>query len=367
MDIHRAKVLVVVKGLGLGGAEKLISGSARFWNRDRFDYQVAYALPWKNHLVPSLAEQGIPVHCVGTFGATSIPSVWGLRRLVGSWRPDVIHAHLPTMGIAVRWFTDTLVVYTEHNLTRSYHPLTRLVNQMSYRRNAAVIAVSQAVADSVATYQGPSPIVVLNAVDCRPDPHLASMARIELGIKPDAQLVVHVGNMRPNKGHENLIHAARVLKEDMPHVVVVSIGGEKRAGDHARISALAAELGLEGTIRFLGRRDDALSFVEAADVFVNPADIEGLPVSILEAMALGRPVVATSVGGVPKVIESERNGLLVDPRAPAELAAAIKRLLVDRNLAKNLAREALIDVKRDYGLERMVHEVESVYEKVLRR
>lgn len=367
MDNHRAKVLVVVKGLGLGGAEKLISESARFWNRDRFDYQVAYALPWKNHMVSDLSDHGVPVHCVGTLGTTSIPSVWRLRRLVDSWRPDLIHAHLPTMGIAARWFTDGPVVYTEHNLTGSYHPLTRMANKMSYRRNSAVIAVSQAVADSAEGYPGPAPVVIVNAVDCRPDPSLAARARIELGINPNVPLVVHVGNIRPNKGHENLIRATSILKKEMPQVIVVSVGGEKRVGDFGRVTSLAADQGLGETIRFLGRRDDALSFVEAADVFVNPAEIEGLPVAMLEAMALGRPVVATRVGGVPKVIDSERNGLLVNPRAPAELASAIKRLLVDRDLAASLAQEALIDVKRDYGLERMVNEVESVYGRVLSR
>ncbi|MGH8927179.1 MAG: glycosyltransferase, partial [Acidimicrobiia bacterium] len=132
-----------------------------------------------------------------------------------------------------------------------------------------------------------------------------------------------------------------------------------------QIRRAAAKRGLDGKLRFLGGRPDALAFIAAADVYVNPAEIEGLPVTILEAMALGRPVVATAAGGVPSVVKDEVTGLLVEPGDAAGFAAAMERLLVDRPLAAGLAKAGADLVARDYGLEPMVRAYESIYRRVL--
>jgi glycosyltransferase involved in cell wall biosynthesis len=365
MTSRRDRVLVAVKGLGLGGAERLISEGARVWDRESFDYHVAYALPWKDQLVADLLSQEVPVHCVGRVGASSIPSAVGWRRLVGRIRPDLIHSHLPTMGIVARLTTKGPHVYTEHNLVGSYRWPTRVANRMTYQRNSAVIAVSQAVADSLAGHPGPSPEVIMNAVECRFDPTRAEAARIELGIDSAVPLVVHVGNIRPGKGHQTLIEASRLLKSEVGDILFVSIGGEKWNGDLHRMIDLARSAGVGGNVRFLGQREDALDFVSAADVYVNPADVEGLPVSLLEAMALGRPVVATAVGGVPGLVDHEKNGLLVPAKNPSKLAESIKRLLMDRRMAHELGQRARDHVERKHGLASMVRSIESVYRGVL--
>lgn len=361
----RPRILVAIKGLGIGGAERLISESARYWDRDQFDYHVAYALPWKDQLVSHLLDLGIQVHCTGTVWRSSMPSISGLRRTIREIRPDLVHAHSPTVGIVARWISTTPVVYTEHNLANSYHPATRLSNRLTYGRNAAAIAVSEPVADSVRKYPGTPPIVILNGVDCRVDPIQAKAARAELGIGPESPLVVHVGNIRPGKGHATLIDATTILRGEIPDVMVVSIGGEKRVGDLARVSSMLKERDLADTFHLLGRREDALAFVQAADVFVNPAEVEGLPVALLEAMALGRPVVATAVGGVPNLVRHGENGLLVEALSSADLAAAVNRLLVDRAYAATLGASARVDVERDHGLKSMVRRIETVYVRVL--
>jgi glycosyltransferase involved in cell wall biosynthesis len=103
----------------------------------------------------------------------------------------------------------------------------------------------------------------------------------------------------------------------------------------------------------------------AADVVVNPSDVEGLPVALLEALALERPVVATAVGGVPALIEDEKTGLLVAPGDPKALAAAIDRLLTDGPLARRLAAAGNIAVLSHHGIKQMVRDIESVYSEVL--
>lgn len=361
--MHR--VLILIKGLGIGGAEKLISEGARFWARDEFEYSVAYVLPWKDQLVGDLEELGIDVDMIGSSRGLTPATLSRLRALVRRKGIDLVHAHLPTMGIVARLASPVPVVYTEHNMADSYRPLTRFANRLTYGRNRAVMAVSGAVAGSVSTWPGQPVTVIPNGVAVQVQPEVASAAREELGIASDAPLVAHVGNIRPGKGHDMLIDAAVVLLRSQPDVTIVSIGGEKYPGDLERVRARAAEAGLEGSLRFLGRRSDALAFVAAADVFVNPSSVEGLPVAILEAMALSRPVVATAAGGVPGIVKDGETGILVEPGDPDALADGLRRLLSDRGLADRLAGAARDMVEKEYGLEPMVRATEDVYRQVL--
>lgn len=362
---RRPVVLVVIKGLGIGGAEKLISEGARFWDRDSFDYRVAYLLPWKDQLVPDLETRGVPVVCLGTRRGLTPLVGWRLRNLIRSTDAKVVHAHLPWSGILARVASSAPVVYTEHNLADSYRWPTRAANRLTYSRNHVVTAVSDAVAATVAGYPGPRAEVVPNGTHAAADPVATAQARQELGLGAEDFLVVHVGNIRPGKGHDLLIEAAARLIAKRPEVTVVSIGGEKFPGGLERLRRVAGERGLDGKVRFLGRRSDALAFINAADVYVNPAEFEGLPVTILEAMALGRPVVATAVGGVPSLVRDEETGLLVQPGDAEGLTAAVERLLVDRPLALKVGAAGASLVARDHGLEAMVRTFESIYLRVL--
>jgi glycosyltransferase involved in cell wall biosynthesis len=360
--VNRPVVLVVIKGLGIGGAEKLIAEGARFWDRDRFDYRVAYMLPWKNQLVPEIESRNIPVTCLGSRRGMTPGSVQRLRVLAKNVEADVVHAHSPSVGIAARAVVRAPVVYTEHNLVDSYRQPTRTLNRASYSRNAAVTAVSQPVALSLRGFSGPTPIVIENGVSVDTASLDAASSRSELGLGPGDPLVVHVGNIRPGKGHDTLIEAVRHLPDD---VTVVSIGAEKWEGDLVRVRDESVRAGVESQLQFLGRRSDALSFIAAADVYVNPADHEGLPVTILEALALERPVVATAVGGVPSVVRDGETGILVQPQQPAELAVAISGLLQDPSYAQHLAEQGGRLVGEEYGLESMVRAFEQVYSEVL--
>lgn len=349
---------MLVKGLGIGGAEKLLSEGARFWDRDRFEYHVAYVLPWKDQLVGDFEALGIDVHRLSDSGRTTPALAWRLRRLVRSTGADLVHAHLPYTGILARVSAGVPVVYTEHNLAGSYREPTRLLNRLTYRRNEVAIAVSDAVAESLDGY-GADVAVIRNGVTCDVDTGAVAAAKAELGLGPTDSLVVHVGNIRPGKGHDNLVDAAKLLTGDGAPTIV-SIGTEKHPGDLDRVRARAGD-----TVSFLGRREDALAFTAACDVYVNPSEFEGLPVAVLEAMCLGRPIVATAVGGVPSVIRDGDTGLLVPPGDPAALAAAVRSLLDDPARAARLGKSAARHAHAELDLATMVRCVEAVYDDVL--
>ena len=362
---ERIRVLVLIKGLGIGGAETLVAESVTHWDRARFAYHVAYLLPWKDQLVERLNDADVPVECLNWVRAPGLKAAGKLRRLTRSFEPDIVHSHLPAASLLARLtLTGVNQVYTEHNLVSSYRPLTRALNRATYARNRAVIAVSDAVAASVEGYPGPRVRVVPNGVSVEVTEAEAATARSELGLKAADALVVHVGNIRPHKGHATLVEAVDHLLQKVSTVTVVSIGGEKNPGDLQRVRDMATARGVADRIRFLGRRADARAFIAAANVVVNPADVEGLPVSLLEALALGRPVVATAVGGVPSVVRHEETGLLVPPGDSEGLAEAMARALASPE-ALAWGREGARLVRREFGLDRMVTEYERIYEEVV--
>ena len=287
-----------------------------------------------------------------------------LRSLISEWRPAIVHSHLPSAGIMARLATRTPVVHTEHNIVSSYRQPTRTLNKMTYGRNAEVIAVSEAVAESLVGYPGPAPRVIPNGVSVSVDEAAIEKVRDELGLEPGRPLVSHVGNIRPHKGHENLIAATAEIVATRPDVMVVSVGAEKHDGDLSRVRSSAAAAGMSEHIRFMGRREDAVAFLAAADVVVNPADVEGLPLAILEALALKRPVVATAVGGVPSVIIERETGLLVPPQDPVALAKAVVEALESPN-AESWGRAGSELVASEYGIARMIRDYERVYEELL--
>ena len=239
MAAEKPRVLVLIKGLGIGGAEKLISEGARFWDREGFDYSVAYVLPWKDQLVGDLEGLGVRVEMIGGPRGLTPRTLSRLHDLIRRRGIDLVHAHLPTMGVVARLASPVPVVYTEHNMSDSYRPLTRSANRLTYGRNRATMAVSGAVAGSVSTWPGPPVTVIPNGVAVRVDLESAGAAREELGLHPDAPLVAHVGNIRPGKGHDVLITATAMLAKERPDVSVVSIGGEKYPGDLKRVTGAA--------------------------------------------------------------------------------------------------------------------------------
>jgi glycosyltransferase involved in cell wall biosynthesis len=358
-------VLILIKGLGIGGAERLVAAGAKWWDTSRFDYHVAYVLPWKDNLVPGLAELGVDVHCIGSRKGMDMATLGRFRRLVHDLDVSLVHAHLPTTGIMARCLAGVPTVYTEHNLADSYRWPTRFMNRATYGRNAAVTAVSSAVVESLAGYPGPAPILVENGVDPDLIDERARDIRAELELPADARLVVHVGNIRPHKGHDTLIAAAEILARKRDDVMVVSIGGEKHPGDLDRLNEKVRSLGVGDAIRFLGRRTDAAELIAAADVFVNPSDVEGLPVAILEAMVLGKPVVATAVGGVPSVVRDGVSGRLVDPSDAHALAAAVLEVLESADRGKSLGDAARRMVIEHHGIGPMIRRFEEIYASVL--
>jgi glycosyltransferase involved in cell wall biosynthesis len=186
--------------------------------------------------------------------------------------------------------------------------------------------------------------------------------RQECGIPVDAPAVAVVARLQALKGHEDLLRGLPAVWERFPELRVLLAG----QGPHeAHLRGLSESLDGQGRVRFLGHCRDVRPVLEAADLFVLPSHKEGLPNALLEAMAMGLPVVATGVGGTGEVVRDGETGLLVPPADPPALAAALCRLLESASLRERLVRDARQRLQAQFSLAQAVDQVEALLRSVV--
>jgi glycosyltransferase involved in cell wall biosynthesis len=361
------RVLWLIKGLGPGGAERLVAQSVRYRDRQRVSGRVAYLLPWKDALVPEVVDAGVPVACYGARGSWDPRWLVRLRRSLRRDPVDVVHVHSPLAAIGARLVVRTLprairprVVTTEHNVWASHTGLTSFGNALTAPLDDARTAVSAAVRDSMPTRLRPSTEVVRYGVDLdtvRAATQARAAMRHELGLRPDEIAVGTVANLRRNKAYPDLLAAARCVCDQAENVRFVAVG---QGPLEQEIRAEHARLGLGDRFALLGYRDDAKQVMAACDVFCLASHHEGLPVAMMEALVLGLPVVATDVGGVRELVADGREAILVPPGRPDLLAEALLRVVRDDGLRCRLATAATAGA-RDLSVERAIRRTEDVY------
>ena len=227
MSNRPIKVLWVAKGLGRGGAEILLVQALRHLSRDRFEIEVAYVLPWKNALVADFAEQRVPTHCLGgpPFGRLLWP--WRLARLARKGGFDLVHTHMPQPAVATRLFAHrrTPLLHTEHNVWPRYRKLTAFANALTYRRNNAVIAVSEGVASSIRRprwmlpHSLPPVEVIVHGVDSgrvRSGSAAKKSARVTLGLPDDCARGGYRRKLHPQEGPGHAPARDRPAAPDLP-------------------------------------------------------------------------------------------------------------------------------------------------------
>jgi glycosyltransferase involved in cell wall biosynthesis len=372
---RRKKVFWLIKGLNRGGAEQLLTLSLPYLERAAFDYELGYLLPYKTDLVPEFERWGVPTFCLNARSPLDLGIGLRLARLLKERQVDLLHVHSPYPAILGRIVCKLrgpkAVVFTAHSMLGSFNPLTRLFIQLTAPLDQTTIAVSQAVRRSFVqgTILKPRNIeVIYGSIDAdkfngvgRPP----EQVRASLGIPSGHMVVGNVAHLRSHKGYGYFLDAARRIREHCPDTTFIIVGREMKQGYQAMLETRADELGIKESVIFTGFLDDPLPVVNLFDVFMMSSIYEGLPVSLLEAMAMGKPPVATAVGGVPEVIQDAVNGFLVEPRSPEALARKVIELLRDDRLRAAMSQRARATVEERFTIKAMVREIERVYQAVL--
>jgi glycosyltransferase involved in cell wall biosynthesis/protein-tyrosine-phosphatase len=345
------------------GAEVQVATTAEYLVRQP-GVSVSAVLFNDGPLAAELRRLGVPVMIVDERQTSAIGILRRLTRFFKEQQIDLVHTHRykdSVLGaLAAKMAGVPNVVRTVHGLREPMSGWNTLKFRLYEALERAVllcfadlvIAVSRGMADTLrrSGYRPTSVTQIHNGINLEAIAAHRSRDEVlrQLGIDPAAFVIGTAGRLSPVKGHAGLLRAVRQIRQARPGTICVLVGGGPLEEE---LRAEAARLGIAEACRFTGAREDVHDLVGAMDVFVLPSLSEGIPMALLEAMALGRPVVASAVGGVPEVIQDGVNGLLVPAGDDRLLAAACVRLSRDRTYAQTLAARA-----RRFVEERFCHE-----------
>ncbi len=358
-------VLWVAKGLGPGGMERLLVNHARCGDRERFRYHAAYLVDRPNSVIGELEDLGVT--CSKLAAHSQLDPRWALelRRLVAGERIDVVHVHSPMVAAVARPALRAMrhrpkLVYTEHNSWDCYGRATRWANALTYPLDDAQIAVSGDAKRSVPKMLARRVEVLTHGIELdsvRGWSEQRAAARAELGVGESTVVITAIANLRFEKAYDVLLAAAAETLAAHDDVVFLGVGHGQLQND---MNDLHARLGLGDRFRFLGFRSDALRILAASDVFTLASRNEGLPVSLMEASALGLPTVATAVGGLVDYVVEGVTGLLVPAESPHALAEAYGGLIVDRERRESMGKHAA-EAAAQFDASVAVRRLEAIY------
>ncbi len=361
----------VIGALRTGGAERQLVNYLLAADRTEFRHTVV-CLEARGELAATVEAIGIPVIRMPIRMRSSLGSLLRFARWLKAENVIVLHAHMHDSAlwgrVAGRLAGVPVLMTTEHGKELWKGPLRVAIDHHLSRCTARHIAVSRDGMEIRIRRERLDPgklILIPNGV---PIPvafdNDAGRRRIraEFGLAPGTPVLGTVGRVVAAKGYEYLLTAVGLLRESYPQLRWLAVGdGDCRSA----LTARAAAAGLDDAVIWACRRNDVTDLLAAMDIWVMSSVREGLPVALLEAMAAGRPIVATQVGGIPDAVRDGREGLLVPPADPSALAAAISALLADPIRTAELAAAARRRAATDYGIDSVASRIEDVYREEL--
>lgn len=374
--MNRFRVLHVIRPAAGGMKNHLLS---LLVHSDQEMFEPVIVCP-DGTMTDEITSLGFKVVSLSIRGELSPLNDWlAIRRLAAILKNEqitILHAHSSKAGfigrVAARLARTPVVFMTAHNSIFyeewSYWKKAVLAFAESFlsRYTDRIITVSEALRQELIKREGLNHLQVLtihNGIETEHFNHAGERRFIlrSLGLSPAEQVIGTVARLAPQKGITYFLKAASMLIRD--YQVNFVIVGEGPLRHH--LEAEAASLGLKKRVVFTGERHDIPAILNIFDVFVLPSLTEGFPLTILEALAAARPVVATRAGGVPEIIQDKTTGLLVEPADPTGLALAVATLLTNRQKAVVMGQTGQARVNEKFTAAGMVYKVEEEYKKVL--
>jgi glycosyltransferase involved in cell wall biosynthesis len=334
--VKQPTVCQLLHSLKVGGAEVLAARLARQLARDcRFLF---VCLDELGTLGAELRGEGFHVEVLQRKPGLDWRCAWRLARFLRREQVDVLHAHQYTpffYAVMARLMCRRpAILFTEHGRHFPDYPRRKRIifNRLMLQRRDRVVGVGKAVADALVTNEGiraERVAVIYNGMDTslfRPGLHDRDTLRRELGVGSGDFVIMQVARLDYLKDHATAVRTIQRLVADFPASRLLLIG---EGPEHDKIAALVEQHRLADHVRFLGLRGDVARLLHAADVFLLTSISEGIPLTLIEAMATGMPVVSTNVGGVPEVVEDGVTGYLAPAADDAALAEHLRRLAQD--------------------------------------
>ncbi|MCM2374830.1 GT4 family glycosyltransferase PelF [Aporhodopirellula aestuarii] len=349
------RVVHVALGTDVGGMEKLLVEFAKFSNRDRFE-PTFVSLQHRGNIADEIERWGSPVFAFGKPEGLQPTLVLRLAKQLRELHADVVHTHNTAAMVygvpAAKLAGVRTVIHTRHGQRLGASVRQNALFRWLAKGCDRVVSVCDD-GTRLTVREGISPqrtSTICNGVD---------LSRFEnVGPRADGPVTL-VARLSEEKDVANLIRAMAIAIDSSKALRLRIIGD---GSERAKLETLTQSLGLERVVEFLGRRSDVADLLAQASVFVLPSRSEGISLTLLEAMARGLPVVATSVGGTPEVVVDGETGLLVPAGDVVALADAIVELNQHAEAAAEMGRQGRKRVEQHFTIERMVHEYERLYE-----
>jgi len=365
----RLRVCQLITALQYGGAENMVLDLVD--SIDNAEFTVGY-MEDRDDLVPDVEGVGASVRSFDEAFRFDPRTFVRLRRFLDGNDFDVVHTHLPyaqTVGrVAAATADIDVLVSTQHNVAGNYHPVTRTTERLTRRLDSTTVAVSNGVERSFTgrahppNEPGNSWCTIYNGIDVAGFNEAVeavdvAATRAELDLDPETLTLLNVGRYVPVKRQREAIRATARAEFDVALLVVGDgpLDGELRS--------LAKELGVADRVRVTGRVPDIHPYYAVSDVFVSPSRGEGLPITLLEAMAAELPVVATDIPGTREVVDHETTGLLYEPGEIDTLCTHVDQF---RNAAEreSYGRAAYRRAREVFSVERMASSYARLYRRL---
>jgi glycosyltransferase involved in cell wall biosynthesis len=376
MSREPLRVLQVVQSLETGGVERLQVTLARFHDRRRVRLSVcSFRSINGGSIATDLRAAGVAVSSLAGTRLHNPAPVLQLAKLVRAHKIDVLHSHLSTPNIlaaAAGALTRRPVVSTLHNvsgLDENRSPANAAIERRALRRMPLVIAVAPQIALDAQRSLGIDP----QRITCVPqgidvmgygvaERQRVAALRHELLRGSAGPLIVSVGSLAPRKAHELLVQATPHVIAAFPNAQVAIVGRE--AGNGAAVRSGVERLRLSSHVACVGERDEVAEILAAADLFVLPSRVEGVPLALLEAMAAGTPLVAAAAGGVPSVVSDRVTGRLIPPGDADALGRAMVESLSHHERTREMAARARATVEAEHRADVWAARLSERYEQV---
>lgn len=370
----RRTLFQIIPTLRPAGAERVVLHLLQY--HDRAKYQpvcVCLGNPTGSHYEKLIRQMEVPLHFLGKGQWVTLGLMQRLSALFRQYRPTVVHMHLRGLTYAyplLLGHRTPVRVYTVHNLaghdrgTRFQKLVTTLA--FRYRIGRVVpVAIAERVRESIQQVFGyPNAPLIPNGIDLEGFLHPAESRerwRHREGFELNAILITHIGRFTAPKNHELLIRAFAQLNLSQPVRLLLVGEGELKP----QVEQLVYSLGLSERVRFLGVRSDIPELLNASDIFVLSSRWEGNPMSVMEAMAAGLPVISTAVGGVPELVEEGVSGILVPSENEQALNTAIQTLLDNPERRISMGANARKVALERFDARVMTRAYEDLYESIL--
>jgi glycosyltransferase involved in cell wall biosynthesis len=365
------RVLHLISSGGLYGAENVVIHLALALKR--LNCEVVIGVFQNRHrpnteIAETARQHGLEIAVFECRGRLDFGTVRAIRNFICERELDILHTHgykANIYGYRAAKSTRAGLVATAHSWPGK-SPILRLyalLDRVILRWFDHICVVSSGVADTLRRFHVPSEKITMvdNGIDIGHFSGGRPVLRDELGLRENP-LVGFVGRLAPEKGLEHLLHAAAGILNTLPTAKFILAG---EGPERLTLEKLARQLGIEKSVIFLGRRSDLASIYASFDVFVLPSLSEGMPLAVLEAMAAKRPVVATRVGAIPKIVKDQQTGLLVDGGDITELQSASSLLLGHPDLCSTLGQSGHEVAKALFSSDSMAKNYLGIYRRVI--